>query len=351
MTMKIEEIFTFENLVAAHKACRLSKQHKRGTIMFEIELGRNVTNLVKQLTNKTYRLSPYRSFTIYDPKKRLIEALPYKDRVVLMCFCQHSVASRLERHLIYDNAASRKEKGTHFAVDRLHSFMRKLYIKNKTNRIYFLKCDIRKYFQSINHEILLEQLAKVGFSADEMWFLRMIIESHGSIGLPLGNQTSQWFALLYLNGMDRLIKERLRMLYYVRYMDDFVILSEDKSKLQLCKQQIDEYVKGLKLSLNQKTQIGLLSDGIDFLGFNHKLSATGKIIKSLRGSAKSRQRKYLKAIRHYYLNDVLDDEYIDVRLASYRGHLKGTKNWLHICNRLTSLKHEKHRTKKIVAEQ
>ena len=109
--MKIEEIFTFENLVAAHKLCRLSKQHKRGTIMVEIELGRNVTNLVKQLTNKTYRLSPYRSFTIYDPKKRLIEALPYKDRVVLMCFCQHSVAPRLERHLIYDNAASRKKKG------------------------------------------------------------------------------------------------------------------------------------------------------------------------------------------------------------------------------------------------
>ena len=123
------------------------------------------------------------------------------------------------------------------------------------------------------------------------------------------------------------------------------------SKGTICKQQIDEYVKGLKLSLNQKTQIGLLSDGIDFLGFNHKLSATGKIIKSLRGSAKSRQRKYLKAIRHYYLNDVLDDEYIDVRLASYRGHLKGTKNWIHICNRLTSLKRAKRHSQKLVEKK
>ena len=128
-----------ENLVATHKLCLLSKQHKQGTIMFEIELGRNVTNLVKQLQNKTYRLSPYRSFTIYDPKKRLIEALPYKDRVVLMCFCQHSVAPRLERHLIYDNAASRKEKGTHFAVERLHSFMRKLYIKNKSDLFFEMR--------------------------------------------------------------------------------------------------------------------------------------------------------------------------------------------------------------------
>ncbi len=128
-----------ENLVAAHKLCRLSKQHKQGTIMFEIELGRNVTNFVKQLQNKTYRLSPYRSFTIYDPKKRLIEALPYKDRVVLMCFCQHSVAPQLERHLIYDNAASRKEKGTHFAVERLHSFMRKLYIKNKSDLFFEMR--------------------------------------------------------------------------------------------------------------------------------------------------------------------------------------------------------------------
>lgn len=214
-----------------------------------------------------------------------------------------------------------------------------------------MKCDIRKYFQSINHEILLEQLAKAGFSADEMWFLRMIIESHGSIGLPLGNQASQWFALLYLNGMDRLIKERLRMPYYVRYMDDFVILSEDKSQLQLCKKAIEDYVKTLKLSLNQKTQIGLLSDRIDFLGFNHKLSATGKIIKSLRASAKKRQRKYLRAIRHYYLNDTLDNAYLDVRLASFRGHLKGTKNWVHISNRLTSLKREKRHTEKFVAEE
>lgn len=107
--------------------------------MFEIELGRNVTNLVKQLQNNTYRLSPYRSFTIYDPKKRLIEALLYNDRVVLMCFCQHSVAPQLERHLIYDNAASRKEKGTHFAVERLHSFMRTLYIKNKSDLFFEMR--------------------------------------------------------------------------------------------------------------------------------------------------------------------------------------------------------------------
>ena len=102
----------------------------------------------------------------------------------------------------------------------------------------------------------------------------------------------------------------------------------------------------------KKRKNGLvIQPDIGWAGPKPARTKAGKIIKSLRGSSTSRQRKYLKAIRHYYLNDVLDDEYIDVRLASYRGHLKGTKNWLHICNRLTSLKHEKHRTKKIVAEQ
>lgn len=340
--MNTEEIFSFEHLMAAHKLCRLSKQHKRGAIMFEIELGRNLAKLVQELSRKTYKLGKYREFTIYDPKKRLIEALPYKDRVVLMCFCKNVLEPTLEKRLIYDNAASRANKGSDFAIKRLHRFMFKLYHNSGSNNVYFLKCDIAKYFSSIDHRILLEKLMKCGFSEDEMWFMRLVVNSHKDKGVPLGNQTSQWFALLYLNDVDRLVKERLQVRYYIRYMDDFVLLNEDKAFLQYCKHEISQFCKdNLKLTLNSKTQIGKLSNGVDFLGFNHKLTPTGKIIKKMRSSSKKRQQKYIKTIGRLYLLGILDDDYLNVRKNAFKAHLAGTKECPRILHQLAVFKRRK----------
>lgn len=349
--MQIREIFSFENLFAAHKQCRRSKQHKRGAIMFEIELAQNLARLTKELEKKTYKIGKYKSFTIYDPKKRLIEALPYKDRVVQMCFCKNVLEPVLERRLIYDNAASRQGKGSTFAISRLYGFMRKLYINTGGNGAYFLKCDIAKYFQNINHEILLKKLSECGFSDDEMWYMEQVIRSHGGTGVPLGNQTSQWFALLYLDEIDRLIKERLRVRYYVRYMDDFILLAENKDFLHNCRDEIERVcVNNLKLKLNDKTQIGRLKDGVDFLGFNHKLTASGKIIKNLRASSKRRQQRYIKTIAHFYIQDVLDDEYLDIRMNAFKAHLSGTKEWKYVRNRLLFLKRRKKCLKKSMLE-
>lgn len=272
--MNQNKIFSFENLLEAHKLCRRSKQHKRGAIMFEIELGRNIVKLTEELANKKYKLGKYRKFTIFDPKKRLIEALPYKDRVVLMCFCRYALEPRLDCRLIFDNAASRKGKGPEFAIERLCCFIRKLYCQKPNEDIYFLKCDIAKYFQNINHTILLEKLRRCGFSDDEMWFMEQVIRSHGEIGVPLGNQTSQWFALLYLDEIDRLAKERLR------------------------------------------------------------------------ASARRRQRHYIKMIAHYYLQDVLDDEYLNVRFNAFKAHMKGTSDWKFVRDRLNNLKKKKRLMKK-----
>lgn len=340
--MTLKQIFSFENLLAAHKVCRLSKQHKRGTIMFEMELGTNITKLENALTTKTYRLGTYKKFKIFDPKERLIEALPYRDRVVLMCFCKNVLEPRLNPCLIYDNAASRCGKGPAFAVKRLHGFMKKLFIKNGNNKIYFLKCDVAKYFPSIDHDILLHLLAKHKFSDDEMWFMTQVIKSHGEKGIPLGNQTSQWFAVLYLNEIDRLIKEKLQVKCYTRYMDDFVLLSEDKNFLVHCKNQIQKTCQEkLNLNLNAKTQIGQLKNGVDYLGFNHRLTSSGKIEVCMRKSAKLRQRHYLKAISYFYLNNQIDDFYLLSRINAYRAHLKGSKNLKFINNYLQSLVRKK----------
>lgn len=326
--MNLSEIFSFENLYTAYKHCRNSKQHKGEVIRFETNLSTNISVLNKELINKTYKLGKYKKFYIYEPKERLIEALPFKDRVMVRCFCDVVLRNKVEKKLIYDNCACRKNKGTTFAINRLHSFLKKEYLKNHDNNIYFLKCDVRKYFPSINHDILIDMLEEINFSDDEMWIMKKLIKEqpdNSTIGLPLGNQSSQWFALLYLNKIDHFIKEQLKIKYYVRYMDDMILIHRDKQYLSLCKRRIEEYCnKFLKLQLNDKTQIGMVKNGIDFLGYRHILSSTGKLIVKLRYSSKQRMKKHLKTLKKIYNNGIVDDEYVYQRKNAFYNHVEWT---------------------------
>lgn len=341
--MTLGDIFSFENLFMAHKLCRRAKQHKRGTIMFELDHACNLVKLSATLCAKKYKIGKYRVFKIYDPKERVIKALPYRDRVVQMCFCKYVMEPRLERRLIYDNAASRIGRGCDFAIRRLHKFMKKTFINTGRNDGYFLKCDIHKYFPSINHDILISQLRRCGFSDDEMWYMEMVIRTvPDGAGLPLGNQTSQWFALLYLNDMDRVIKEQWRAPYYVRYMDDFILVHPDKAFLQQCRVKIEKFcTEKLKLQLNSKTQIGRLKDGVDFLGFRHRLTATGRVDMTVRAASRRRQRRYMRAISRCYLAGILDDEYLRARAASFAGHMRATPSKKFMINEINALRRKK----------
>ncbi|MDR0850563.1 MAG: RNA-directed DNA polymerase [Christensenellaceae bacterium] len=324
--MNLNEIFCFENLYEAHKRCRRAKQHKGEVVRFETTLGITLAALEKELVSKKFGFGGYKEFKIYDPKERLIEAPSYKDRVVMMCFCLNSLLSRLEKRLIYDNAACRKNKGTHFGMQRLKQFLKQEFFRGGDNKIYYLKCDISKYFQSINHDILLEKLKKCGFGADEMWFIQKLIKeqpNYTGVGLPLGNQTSQWFALLYLDPIDRLVKEELHIKGYVRYMDDFILIHRDKKYLHYCLKRIKEVCEqSLKLFLNRKTQIGRVQNGIDFLGFRHYLTQTGKVIIKLRGSARVRLKRHLQTLLKLRAKNIVDDDYIEVRKNAFSAHLK-----------------------------
>lgn len=327
--MILEEIFTFENLYKAYKGCRRSKQHKGEVIRFEANLSLNITNLMNDIISKKYKLGEYRIFLIYEPKKRVIEALPFKDRVVIKCFCDVVLRNKIEKKLIYDNAACRIEKGTTFAIKRLEKFLRDEYRKEKNNKIYYLKCDIRKYFSSIDHEILLNLLRKIGFSEDEMWMIEKLIKEQpndANIGLPLGNQSSQWFALLYLNVIDRFVKEVLRVKGYIRYMDDMILIDRNKGYLQYCLKEIkNKCEKELKLSLNQKTQIGIVRNGIDFLGYRHILNENGSITRKLKASSKQRLKKHLKTLKKLRDKEIVDDNYVYIRKNAYYNHIKYTK--------------------------
>lgn len=327
--MKLEEIFTFENLYDSYKDCRKSKQHKGEVIRFEISLSSNLSSLRNELITKKYKLGQYKKFLIYEPKERVIEALPFKDRVVIKCFCDAVLKQKIERKLIYDNVACRKKKGTDFAINRLEQFLKSEYRKEKNNNIYFLKCDIRKYFQSINHEKLMNILNKMDFSNDEMWLIEKLIKEQpndANIGLPLGNQSSQWFALLYLNIVDRFIKERLKIKKYIRYMDDMILIHRDKKYLQYCLKEIERICKNaLELELNQKTQIGKVKNGIDFLGYRHILNESGSITRKLRASSKQRLKKHLKTLDKLRNKNIVDDEYVYIRKNAFYNHIKDTK--------------------------
>ena len=216
MKFDYEKICDFENLYRAYLASRRSKRGTRDVIQFEMSVGTNLCQIHEVLMNGTYKSAGYYHFTIHDPKVREIYALHYRDRIVQHCLCDNLLAPYFEKHLIYDNAACRKEKGTLFAMNRLNGFMHEHFRKYGCQG-YFLKCDMRKFFDNIDHEILKERLRRIVDDKGTLHMLFDIIDSYEVAlgkGIPMGNQTSQWFALFYLDPLDRLVKEKLRIKYY-----------------------------------------------------------------------------------------------------------------------------------------
>lgn len=320
-----EKICDFQNLYNAHKKARLGKRHKKDVILFEANLAENLWNIKNSLENHTYKVGGYKKFLIYDPKKREIQALSYYDRIVQHVLCDEVLTPFFDKRLIYDNCACRIGKGNHFALNRLSGFMREHY-KNYATSGYFLKCDIKKYFSSIHHQVLKNRLQKIIPDKNILNLLFDIIDSYEyspDRGIPMGNQTSQTFALFYLDSIDRFIKETLKIKHYIRYMDDMVLLSNDKSYLKHCLNILTNLIENnLSLSFNDKTQIFPMQNGVDFLGFHFYLTSTGKVIRKLRNSSKIRMKKKIKNLQLKYYNGKIEIDSINTVLASYKGHLK-----------------------------
>lgn len=323
-----ERLTEFKDIYEAYKCARRGKRKKNEVVKYETNLSAHIWNLQQRLENRCFHISGYHSFMVYDPKEREIQALSFADRVFQHLLCDKVLEPYLEPRLIYDNAACRKFKGTHFAMRRFKQHLVDHY-KHHGAKGYILKFDIRKYFASIDHERLKEKLAR--FPDDEIkQLLYGIIDSYNieeSKGLPIGNQSSQWFALYYLDRLDRFIKEQLRIKYYVRYMDDGVIVHHDKAFLKEALRKMKELIAEDKLEFNDKTQILPLSQGADFLGFHYYVSDTGKIIMRLRSSNKRRFKRNLKRLKKLYNSRKVDAEHVVQSLNSYCGHLKHGHTW------------------------
>ena len=322
--LSYNELISFENLLKAHMVARLGKRHKEEIIKYELNLFYNLTKLHNQLKDKKYKINGYKKFYIYEPKKREIQCLSYKDRIVQHSICDNFLTPYFRNRLILCNCACQENKGTYFARQKLKEFFVNFYKKYKNNG-YILKCDIHKYFASINHDVLKQKLKKIK-DKDIFDVLCKIIDSYNNksgVGLPIGNQISQIMGVAFLDELDRLIKEKLKIKFYVRYMDDLILLHHDRVYLQYCLKEIKKCLNNLKLKFNEKTQIIPIKNGVEFLGGRYSYSNSGKVIIKVKKKSRQKFVKNLKAIKYLKNENLIDEYYIQTSLAGYKGHFKG----------------------------
>lgn len=273
------------------------KKHKKDVMIFQAELTANIADLYCSLVNHTYKHGSYSAFNISDPKPRNIHKAIVRDRL-LHHLIYKEFYQYFDSKFIYDSYSCREDKGTHRALNRFRYFARKVS-KNDSRTCYVLKCDIKKFFASIDHKILIKTLKRHIEDSDIMWLLNEVIVSFNSVysdvGMPLGNLTSQLLVNVYMHEFDMYLKQELRVKHYIRYADDFVILSDIKEYLNLLLPKISEFLqKKLNLILHEhKVYIKTYSSGLDFLGWIHfphhrqlRTTTKRKIIRKLKGYPK-----------------------------------------------------------------
>jgi hypothetical protein len=277
--------------------------------------------LIEQLKNRTYQISPYHEFKVYEPKERLIQTSAFKDKVVQHSLCDNVLLPRLQRIFLYDNCAGQIGKGTLFGLDRLSFHLQHFYSRYKRNG-YILKCDISKFFYNISHE-QMKDIADYyfGYDPDICWLCRLFIDSTDGKGLPLGNQINQGLALLYLDGMDNLIVHELGIEYYGRYMDDFYLIHPSKEYLKHCLDAITEYLKTLDLTLNGKTQIFPIKNGLNYLGFHTYLLPNGKVIRKVKNENKRNAMKKYRRFARIVAEGKADRNCLEESFGAYQNHI------------------------------
>lgn len=265
-----EDLISMENLLGAWQEFVRGKQTKSDVQEFERNLMENLFSLHNSLTEMKYKHSSYDAFVISDPKRRSIHKACVADRVLHRAIYRQ-LYPFFDRIFIADSFSCRLNKGTHKAFYRFEKMARQVS-NNHRQTVWVLKCDIKKFFASIDQSILLKILDEWIVDTRIIWLIKRIVSSFSNgIGLPLGNLTSQLFANVYLNELDQFVKHHLRVKYYLRYADDFVILSRGKDELELRLRDIERFViDDLHLILHpDKIELRTIASGVDFLGWIH----------------------------------------------------------------------------------
>jgi retron-type reverse transcriptase len=344
-TINFEKIISVENLLLAWKEFTRGKRNKKDVQEFQLHFMDNVLSLHQDLKNKKYVHGGYYAFNISDPKPRNIHKANVRDRLL-----HHAIYRILypyfDSKFIHDSYSCRLEKGTHKAINRFRDMFFKVS-KNNTRSCFVLKCDIRKFFANINHNILKTILEKYIKDKNILWLPSQVIDSFNSIyaiadikkhqysnsaiarheyhGLPLGNLTSQLLVNIYMNEFDQFVKRELKVKYYIRYADDFVVLSQNKEYLKTILEKMEEFLENkLKLHIHpDKVYIRTITSGVDFLGwvnfFKHRVLRTStkrRMFKNVKNNPKLETvQSYLGMLRH-------GNAYKLAKIVSYLGNEK-----------------------------
>lgn len=324
---------SYDNLKLAFTKARKRKTQKLYIIEFESELEWNLTKLKYELETFTYKPAKLTVFIIRDPKTRKISASSFRDRVVHHALC-NIIAPIFEKSFIYDSFANQKGKGTHKAIARFERFMKKIaYEKGSRNLVggwqrklsadthnigHVLKADVRHYFDTVDHEILIQIVRRKIKDEKVIWLLKTILNNHETEtlgkGMPIGNLTSQFLANVYLNELDYFVKHKLKAKYYIRYVDDFVIFHKDKALLEKWEVEIDNFLKNaLKVELHpEKTRTVLLGRGVTFLGlrifYHHKL---------IKKSNRRRIWKRIRVLKEIYYEGKLSRDDVESKIQGW----------------------------------
>lgn len=330
------QIYTWERL---EKAYRKARKGKRGTLLvadFEYNWEKELLRLQEELAAHTYQPGPYHSFFIHEPKKRLISAAPFRDRVVHHALCA-VIEPIFETRFIEDSYANRVGKGTHRALDRCTQFARRYR--------YVLPCDIKQHFPSIDHAILRNILAKHIACPQTMGLSEQILASGIGVlsneydmvyfpgddllaatrprGLPIGNLTSQFWSNCYLNPFDHFVKRELKCPAYVRYVDDFLLFADDKPMLQSWRAAIVDYLAGLRLTLHQeRAQPRPVGEGLPFLGF-----VVYPAYRRVKGRKAVAYRRRLKQVWQAYRQAEIGQAAVAASLRGWLAHIRHGDTW------------------------
>lgn len=331
-----DRICEYEELYQSHLEARKGKRYRDDVLLFTDKLEENLIELQNELIWQSYKVGKYRQFYVREPKLRLVMALQYRDRVV-----QWDIYKQLypfyDKMFIEDSYACRREKGSHKAADRLQYWLRQ--VGRKPGKWYYLKLDISKYFYRVDHLVLLDILSRRIKDPRLMQLLSEIINSEDTrfglpagfspeectedmwladVGMPIGNLTSQLFANLYLNELDQLCKHEFHVHYYIRYMDDVIILLDDKRELARLKAIIEDFLNSvLHLDLNKKTAIRPCCLGVEFVGYH--IWATHRKLKK---QTARRMIRNVKRMCEQMAAGTLSREEFDRTAASYNGVLQ-----------------------------
>ena len=353
---EIVDIKKIQNMY--NKRVKLNTKNKSKLEKFENNYVSNMIYIKNILESKNYNPGKYNIFIINEPKVRLIMSQNIIDKIINHVITEYFLINIFDKSLINENIATRKNKGTHYGIKLLKKYLNKL----KHKEFYVLKFDISKYFFNIDHDIVkniiknkikdkdvLKVLDKIIDSTDSDYVNKDIntlknnyinsLKKYNNVnsinkinevnklptyekgkGVPIGNMSSQFIAILYLNELDHFIKEKLKIKYYIRYMDDGIILHEDKEYLKYCLKEIKKVIDKYKLELNSKTQIINIKQGFDFLGFKYYIK-NNKVIMKVKKKTKKRFKRKMKKLYLLLDNNKIDITVLNQVKSSYLGHL------------------------------